>query len=255
MSSLQHIHRSFSNLFRFLQAGITKNIVYPSWNLCKFLAKTLPHLTDLRSLDLGMERSFFLHHWPFKRIQTSLINLTITLSGMNNLLLIMSTEPLAQTLQQLRITINDMNNRLYYNLNDVSLTPQMKALKVFSFVKTFGCCFGEEWTFVDRITSINIMPVLQHMSFCIVMNADDLVRMNQSALMTDCRHVDIRFAVMINDDRSHMELLPYVQRSSRQMASATFVSQCWPDDQPFTTPGQFYVSVGHEDAEKIECLF
>lgn len=49
--------------------------------------------------------------------------------------------------------------------------------------------------------------------------------------------------MIIDDERPHMELLPYVQRYSRQIASATFVSQYWPDDQPFNTPGQFYVSV------------
>ena len=192
---------------------------------------------------MGTETSFFLHRWPFKRIRTPLVKLTITLGSMVNVLPIMCTEPLAQTLQQLRITLDDTHNHLYYNLNDVPSTPQMEALEVFSIVKAFKCCFGDEWTFVDQITSFDIMPVLRQMSFCIVVNADDLVRMKHSALFTDSRHVDVRFAMVIDDDRSHLELLSYVQRYFPPMASATFVSQCWSDDDPFNSTGQFYVSV------------
>ena len=66
--------------------------------------------------------------WPFKRIQTPLINLTITLFDIGELLPIMATEPLAQTLQQLRITISDLNDSSDKKLNDLSPTPRMNAL-------------------------------------------------------------------------------------------------------------------------------
>ena len=85
---------------------------------------------------------------------------------MVNVLPIISTEPLAQTLQRLHITINDNTYSLRYNLNDVSSLPQMKALEVFSIAKTFKYQFGNEWTFIDQITSINVMPTLRQMSFC-----------------------------------------------------------------------------------------
>ncbi len=70
--------------------------------------------------------------------------------------------------------------------------------------------------------------------------------MNHSSVLTDFRHVDVRCALIINDDRSHMELreyvLHYIQFRSRQMVSATFISECWPDNQSFLTPDQYYVS-------------
>ena len=131
----------------------------------------------------------------------------------------------------------------------------MKALEVFSFVKAFKCSFGDEWTFVDQITSIDVMPMLRQMSFCIVVNANDLVRMNHSALFTDSRHVDVRFAAVIDDDRSHVELRSYVQRYFASMASATFISQSWPGGQPFNTPSQFYASVSHRSLERSNVYF
>ncbi|CAF4923243.1 unnamed protein product, partial [Rotaria sp. Silwood2] len=44
--------------------------------------------------------------------------------------------------------------------------------------------------------------------------------------------------------RSHSELIKYIsfasQSHSRQIASATFIVESWPENQPFTTPGEDY---------------
>ncbi len=83
------------------------------------------------------------------------------------------------------------------------------------------------------------------MNFSIVVNADDLNQMNHSALFTDYRHVDVHYAFIINDNRPYSEVskyIPYGNQSHPQTASATFISNCWSDNQPFTTPGEQYVS-------------
>ncbi|CAF4741151.1 unnamed protein product, partial [Rotaria sp. Silwood2] len=120
----------------------------------------------------------------------------------------------------------------------------MKALHTLSFVKPFNWHSIGEWTFINLFTSSNIMPVLRRVNFSLVIDVNDLIQMRNSALFIDSRHIDIHYAFIVIDDRPHEELVNYVpcssQSYSRQKASATFISDCWPDNQPFTTPGLNY---------------
>jgi hypothetical protein len=226
--------------------GISKNFSYPPWNLCKFITKLFNHLSALRSLDLGMESSFFSHVWPFKIIQMPLNYLAITLSSIRTLLDIMSTEPLSHTLQELHIKLTRQYH-LENSLDKIHLIPEMKVLHIFSFVKSFDRHSAVEWTIVDLLTSSNIMPLLKRMNFALVINVIDLVGMNNSALFRDSRHIDVHYAFIINDERPHIGLLNYVPHGSqshpRQIASATFICGDCPDDQLFITPHLHYVSV------------
>lgn len=203
------------------------------------------HLPALHSLDLGTEASFFLHQWPFEKIQTQLIKLTITLARIYDLFDILSTEPLRDTLMQLHVTMSNVHNGLHQKLFDFDLVPRMTSLEVFSFVKPFDCCFGEEWTIVERMTSGEVMPILRKLTLCIVIDKNEFLQLSKSELFTDSRHVDVHFALIVTDDQLHIELLQYVgdyfQYRSRSMASATFLSQSWPDNQSLITPGQYYV--------------
>ncbi|CAF4861796.1 unnamed protein product, partial [Rotaria sp. Silwood1] len=242
-TTLTHLGVESSEYFE--TRGLSRKLCYPSWNLCEFITKILNHLSALRSLDFGMESSFFLHHWPFKTIQVPLVYLAITLNITRTLLDIMSTEPLSHTLEQLHIKLLD-ESYLINSLGAIRLLPRMKALHTFSFVKSSNWHSIVEWTFVNLLTSSNIMPVLRRMNFSLVISVDDLIRMRNSALFTDFRHIDVHYAFIIDDDRPHIELLNYVplgsQSHPRQMASATFISDCWPDNQPFRTPRQIYLT-------------
>jgi hypothetical protein len=119
-------------------------------------------------------------------------------------------------------------------------------LHTFTFSKSFDWHFPEEWTFVDILTSSKVMPILQRMNFSIVIESNDVDHMNHSALFTDYRNVDIHYAFIINDNRLHSEISQYIPHGSqshpREIGSATFISDCWPDDQLCKTPGQYYVS-------------
>jgi hypothetical protein len=192
-----------------------------------------------------MESSFFLHRWPFKAIQIHLIYLTITLSTTRSLLDIMSTEPLSHTLQQLHIKLADKSYVLN-SLDAICVLPRMKSLHTFSFITLFNKHSIREWIIMDLLTSSKIMPVLRRMNFSLVIDVDDLLEMKNSKLFTDSRHIDVHYAIITNDDCPHIELLNFLPHGShfhpRQIASATFISDCWPDNQPFKTPGQIYVS-------------
>ncbi|CAF2725237.1 unnamed protein product [Rotaria sp. Silwood2] len=227
----------------FKTTGLSQELCYPSWNLLEFVTEVINNLVGLRSLNLGLESSFFLHRWPFKTIQTPLIYLSITLSTTCDLLNIMLTQPLTYTLQELHIKLSHMYN-IIYSLDRRHLLPRMESLHTFSFVKSFNWYSVIEWTFVNQLTSSSVMPILRRMNFSLVANGDDLVRMSKSALFTDNRRIDVHYALIINDDRSHTDLIKSVphgnQYNLRQIASATFISDCWPDNQPFTTPDLTY---------------
>ncbi|CAF3347551.1 unnamed protein product [Rotaria socialis] len=157
----------------------------------------------------------------------------------------MSTTPLACTLQQLHIKMSVCND-IDRSLHAKGCLPRMEALHTFTFLKSFHSYSSEEWTLVNVLTSSSVMPILRRMNFSIVIARNDLDRMTNSALFTDYRRVDIHYALIINDNRPLFELSKYVPRGSqshpRQIASATFMFDYWPHDQPFTTSEQFYVS-------------
>ena len=86
----------------------------------------------------------------------------------------------------------------------------MKVLHTFSFVKSFGWHSAVEWTTLDLLTSSNIMPLLKRMNFALSIKVIDLVGVNNSALFTDSRHIDVQYALIINDDRPHIKFINYV---------------------------------------------
>lgn len=158
----------------------------------------------------------------------------------------MMTQPLSHTLQQLHITINNVASSPFFLLPDAHFWPRMEALHTFTFVTSFKWHFRNEWALVDTLTSSNVMPLLRRMNFCIVIHIDDLNQINHSALFADYRHIDVNYAFMITDNRQHIELRDYVPHGSQshphEIVSATFISEYWPDNQSFKTPGLRYVS-------------
>jgi len=215
------------------------------WTLENLMMK-MCHLPNLRSLDFGMDSSFFLHIWRLPTIEAPLTYLRITISAIITITRVMLSEPLRHTLKQLHIKLNDLNRAPYLNISSAQLLARMEALHTFTFFKSFQWHFEEEWTYLDVLTSSRVMPVLRRINFSIVIDTDDLYQMNHSALFTDYRHIDVHYAFIVNDNRPHNELNKYVssgrQFHPRKIASATFISETWPDNQPFTTPGQYYVS-------------
>jgi hypothetical protein len=200
----------------------------------------------LQLLDFGRS-TFYLHYWPLKTIQAHLTYIRITITTADDLLRLMNTQPLSHTLQQLHITLNDeCSDSCIFSVPDAHLWPRMKVLHTFTFMKSFNWHFTEEWILVDRLTSSNVMPTLRRMNFSIVIDSNDLHPMHHSGLFTDYRHVNIHYAFMINDNRQHIELKNYVQRHSqshrRQIASATFISESWPNNPLFKTYDLNYVS-------------
>lgn len=174
-----------------------------------------------------------LHHWPLRLIETHLTYLRITLLTPFVLFNLMNTKPLSRTLQQLHITMSDLASNPDPRYSDRNVWPRMEVLHTFTFIKSFKWHFNKEWFLLDILTGSDVMPLLRRMNFCIVIDVNDLDRMYHSALFTDYRHVDVHYAFMINDNREHIQLIDYVRRCNqyhrRQIVSATFISECWPN--------------------------
>ncbi|CAF1606524.1 unnamed protein product [Adineta ricciae] len=97
----------------FSTCGMSKNVFYPSWNLCDFIRNVSHHLPSLRSLDFGIYATIHLHDWSLKTIHSHLTYLRITLVTAMNLFHLMMTDPLSSTLQQLHITFSDVVSNPY----------------------------------------------------------------------------------------------------------------------------------------------
>ena len=236
----------YMNSFSYLKRGATKDVCYPTWNLYEFMKNTFNRLSALRSLDFGTDKSNHLHHWPSSTIQTYLTYLRITLLTPFVLFKLMNAQQLSHTLQQLHITMSDVASSIHPRFPNTNLWPRMEVLQSFTFIKSFNWHFSKEWFLVDTLTSSDVMPILRRMNFCIVIDIIDLDRMHYSALFTDYRHVDVHYAFMINDNREHIQLINYVRHSNqshrRQVVSATFISDCWSNNQSYKRNDLYYVS-------------
>ncbi|CAF1006048.1 unnamed protein product [Rotaria sordida] len=241
-NTLSHLTVQSSGYFR--TVGMTKKIAYPLWNLKEFLEKILCYLPTLQSLDLGMETSFYLHKWPFKTIQTPLIYLKISIARTLDVIDILSTNPLSHTLKQLHIKMPDFCGYRSFSSFDKNILPRMESLHTFTFAKSFKWHSSEEWSFVNVLTTYNVMPMLRRMNFSLVIDVNDLDQMTNSPLFNDDRHINVHYAFIIHDNRQHCELNQHVPRGSlshrRQIASATFISEYWPADETFMTHKEIY---------------
>ncbi|CAF1345840.1 unnamed protein product [Rotaria sordida] len=104
---------------------------------------------------------------------------------------------------------------------------------------------SEEWTLVNLLTASKVMPVLRRMNFSIVIDINDLNKMNHSALFDDDRHIDVHYVFMISDNREHFEVNQYVPHGSlshsRKIVSATFISECWTLDSTIKNHDEIYL--------------
>ncbi|CAF1314738.1 unnamed protein product [Rotaria sordida] len=151
-----------------------------------------------------------------------------------------------QGLNQADTFIQDFCDNFGFSLRNKGLLHRMESLHTFTFIKSFKCYSNEEWEFVNVLTNSDIMPVLRRINFSVFIDANDLVQMTHSNLFVDDRHIDVHYVFMISDDRQHSELDEYVPRGSlshpRQIASVTFISECWPVDSMMHNRDEIYLN-------------
>ncbi|CAF3343288.1 unnamed protein product [Rotaria sp. Silwood1] len=193
--------------------------------------KRWPHLTHLTALRLQGVRNFREVFKLAKKHSQTLTHLTV--------------ESSRYFYTQLHIKIRDLCGDFDFSLRNKGLLHRMESLHTFTFIKSFKCYSNEEWKFVNVLTNSDIMPVLRRINFSVFIDANDLVQMTHSNLFVDDRHIDVHYVFMISDDRQHSELDEYVPHGSlshpRQIASVTFISECWPVDSMMHNRDEIYL--------------
>jgi hypothetical protein len=186
----------------------------------------LEHLPRLRSLDLGFHTGQFNLDWKIAPVQIPLTYLRITVHTRIELLRIMATEPLCYTLRQLHVKTRDIGIQRSFQLSDVDASLSMPSLQTFTFMKPLYYENTEEWAFLDMLTSSQVMPVLKRIHLIVAITISDLDRIDQSMIFDDDRHVDVDYAMLLNDNQCHTELSKRVPRGSRShprsIATATY---------------------------------
>jgi hypothetical protein len=122
----------------------------------------------------------------------------------------------------------------------------MSSLRTFTLVKGLHRQFFDEWTLIDALTATTVMPVLERAKLIVALDAADFDRIDRSALFNDHRLVDVQYAFVLNDDRSHTDLDQRIPRGSRShprsIVSATFVRRALINNRPSVMPGKIFVS-------------
>ncbi|CAF2852935.1 unnamed protein product, partial [Rotaria sp. Silwood2] len=242
VNTLSHFTVQSSGYFR--RVDMIKKRGYPLWNLKEFVEKILCYLPTLQSLDLGMETSFYLHKCPFQTISTPLIYLKISINRTLDVIDILSTKPLSHTLKQLHIKMPDFCGYRSFSSFDKNTLPRIESLHTFIFAKSFKWHSSEKWSFVNVLTTCNVMPMLRPMNFSLFINVNNLYQMNNSLLFNDHCHINVHYAFIIHNNRQHCEFNQHVPRDSlshrRQIANATFISEYWPADETFMSHKEIY---------------
>ncbi|CAF1447289.1 unnamed protein product [Rotaria sp. Silwood1] len=146
---------------------------------------------------------------------------------MNNLLRLISTEPLSNTLRQLHITIGDSYSNAHCPVSMYNLSIRMINLHTFSLVQTFFSMLTIERTDFDILTSSNVMPVLRRANVSLFININDINSISSSEIFTDHRRVDVHFAFNLLNCPQYIKIIPYMLRGnrfhSREIVGATFL--------------------------------
>ena len=217
----------------------------------------LEHLPRLRSLDLGSNTGQFIMNWRIAPVQVPLTHLRITVNTRLELLLIMATKPLCDTLRELHVKTRDITGDRTFRLSDYDASLCMSSLQRLTLMKPLHYETSEEWVFIDILTSPEIMPALERIHFIVAIGSSDLEKIDQSMLFNDDRNVDVHFAILLNDNQCHAELTKRIPDGSRShprsVASATYWRNTSGYDWSQKRPDRFSVSDLSEVNAKWMC--
>ena len=207
--------------------GFAGDNLRPRGRLGTLVQNVLPHLTSLRSLDLGQDTGIGLANPQMTLIHSRLAYLRLSLQDMAHLYHVMSSNILSATLEQFHVTMRS-HHPLCEKIfpRDLRLPPMMK-LHTFSLFQTILSDNRIEWSTIESVTDPNHMPVLRQVNLAIFITVNDLYRINGSSLFTDHRRIDVQFAFIIDNHPSGVQLshlVPHQNRLySRQVVGVTCV--------------------------------
>lgn len=212
------------------QEGFTTEELYPIGDMNDLLKRiVLVHLPALRSLDLGVNYNYGTT-WPFISTTVPLTYIRLYLPNINNLVKLMSTPPLFDTLRQLHIQTNNSADALSFP-SISTLSIEMANLHTFTLVQAFFYTCTIDWSHIELLTSSKVMPALRRANIALFMKIDDFVRIHKAPLFTDQRHVEVNFAFSLVNNSRYNEMTKFIPCGSRfhprEIVGATFVVDYW----------------------------
>ncbi|CAF5111626.1 unnamed protein product [Rotaria sp. Silwood1] len=214
---------------RIIGDGHSIDFTHPLGDLEKLMHNILLiHFPALRSLDFGL--NCYWMNWPIT-VHVPLTYLRLLLPSMDDLVRIMSTQKLSYSLCQLHVRIGNGDYRKYCTTSIFHSLIPMVNLHTFTFFQHFFSWLRIEWTFIEMLTSSNVMPVLRRVNISYFINIDDLKRIGSSSIFTDHRHIDVHFAFHLINCSEFLEMTQYIPRGNcfypREIVGATFVVNDW----------------------------
>ncbi|CAF4516839.1 unnamed protein product [Rotaria socialis] len=136
-------HLTIQTTEEFVATGFTRKYLYPLGHITPLVQNILLlHLSALRSLDLGTNNYNRMLFWRITSISVPLTYIRIVLNT------------------QLHVKLSDCYWDFEFPLPTPNVLPRMNQLHTFTFAKSFQWKLNAEWTFVEILTSANVMPIL-----------------------------------------------------------------------------------------------
>jgi len=169
--------------------------------------------------------------WRLTNISMPLTFLRVVLDTPYDLIRLMLTRPLSKTLQHLHITLTDILAGFNFRLPSKDQLVPMIQLRTFTLVKSFRWKLKNELTFVDILTSADMMPMLRRINLSINVNNNELNRIKQCSIFNDHRCVDVHFVLCIEDCNANIQLLNLIPHGSlshpREVRGSAFMINSW----------------------------
>jgi hypothetical protein len=195
--------------------GFAGDTLRPRGRLPILVQNILPHLTSLRSLDLGQDTGFGLTNWQITTIHSPLKYLRVSLHDIAHVFHVISADKLSTTLEQFHITLRSIDPMCEKNLPEKLELPPMMHLHTFTLIQSIFSENRIEWSTIESLTAPNVMPVLQRVNLAIFISVHDLDRINGSLLFTDDRQIDVQFAFIVDSSSLGIQLSHQMPRGSR----------------------------------------
>ncbi|CAF2749440.1 unnamed protein product [Rotaria sp. Silwood2] len=219
--------------------GFTGYISHPRGRLSTLMKNVLPHLSALRSLDLGQDIGLGLTNWYITTIQSPLNYLRVSMNDIPHLCHVISRETLSTTLEQLHVTMRNAHVGRENSLPNGLVLSKMINLHTFTLVQSIFSYDRIEWSTIESLTAPNVMPVLRRMNLAIFITVGHLNCINRSSLFIDDRRIDVQFAFIIDDTSLGIQLSHHVLHGSRVYPRQIFNSYPSTYDVWYTLPWAF----------------
>lgn len=186
-----------------------------------------PHLSELRSLDLGQETGPGLPLWDVACLQFPLTFLRLPVQHIRELCRVFSAGTLASTLRQLHVTMRSLDQGANDQEFDAECRlPTLTNLHTFVMAQSIYSMNQIPWSIIETLTATDVMPALRRANLVVLTTLGAVNAINQSALFGDEREIDVQFVLVLQDACSGAQLRERIPHGSRSHPRPVAGAKC-----------------------------